>query len=111
MGPKARLVGGGLLGFCCPGCGVEHMVRVEGEPPGRWSFDGNLNAPTLAPSVMVRATEPLSDEAYDAWRAGAPLPEPRPTTCHSFVRAGRIQFLADCSHPLAGQTVDLPEWA
>ena len=30
-------------------------------------------------------------------------------TCHSFVTDGRIQFLADCTHPLAGQTVDLPE--
>ena len=32
------------------------------------------------------------------------------TVCHSFVTDGRIQFLADCTHALAGQTVDLPEW-
>jgi hypothetical protein len=30
--------------------------------------------------------------------------------CHSFVTDGRIQFLNDCTHPLAGQTVDIPEW-
>lgn len=29
--------------------------------------------------------------------------------CHSFVTAGRIEFLPDCTHALAGQTVDLPE--
>jgi len=29
--------------------------------------------------------------------------------CHSFVTDGRIQFLGDCTHNLAGQTVDLPE--
>lgn len=23
---------------------------------------------------------------------------------------GRIQFLNDCTHALAGQTVDLPDW-
>lgn len=28
--------------------------------------------------------------------------------CHSFVREGRIQFLGDCTHRLAGHTVDLP---
>lgn len=30
--------------------------------------------------------------------------------CHSFVRAGRIEFLGDCTHALAGQTVPLPPW-
>jgi len=29
--------------------------------------------------------------------------------CHSFIRDGKIQFLGDCTHALAGQTVDLPE--
>ena len=28
--------------------------------------------------------------------------------CHSFVTDGRIQFLSDSTHVLAGQTVDLP---
>lgn len=33
--------------------------------------------------------------------------------CHSFLRAGRWQFLGDSAHALAGQTVDmvpLPDW-
>lgn len=30
--------------------------------------------------------------------------------CHSFVTEGRIQFLGDCTHALANQTVDLPDW-
>lgn len=30
--------------------------------------------------------------------------------CHSFVRAGKIEFLGDCTHALAGQTVALPDW-
>jgi len=30
--------------------------------------------------------------------------------CHSYVTDGRIQFLNDCTHDLAGQTVDLPEY-
>ncbi|WP_241754456.1 hypothetical protein [Cupriavidus basilensis] len=30
--------------------------------------------------------------------------------CHSFVTDGRIQFLGDCTHALAGQTVPLAEF-
>lgn len=30
--------------------------------------------------------------------------------CHSFVTDGCIQYLGDCTHRLAGQTVDLPAW-
>ena len=30
--------------------------------------------------------------------------------CHSFITDGRIQYLGDCTHPLAGQTLDLPNW-
>jgi hypothetical protein len=28
--------------------------------------------------------------------------------CHSWVKNGEIQFLSDCDHALAGQTVPLP---
>ncbi|MCZ4340562.1 hypothetical protein O4H52_03015 [Sphingomonadaceae bacterium G21617-S1] len=31
-----------------------------------------------------------------------------PAVCHSFVRNGQIEFLSDCTHALAGQTVPLP---
>lgn len=30
--------------------------------------------------------------------------------CHTFIRAGKIEFLGDCTHALAGQTVALPDW-
>jgi len=30
--------------------------------------------------------------------------------CHSIVTDGKIAFLTDCFHTLAGQTVDLPDW-
>lgn len=33
--------------------------------------------------------------------------------CHSYVRNGHVEFLSDCTHELAGQTVelpDLPDW-
>jgi hypothetical protein len=33
-----------------------------------------------------------------------------PKICHSFITDGRIQFLGDCTHRLAGQTVPIPDW-
>lgn len=91
-----RSAEGGYLFFWCPGCDGAHMVGVgEGSGP-RWGYNGNPDAPTLTPSVFVNAPGP---HHYD----GA-------ETCHSFVTDGRIQFLNDCTHALAGQTVDLPDF-
>ncbi len=96
---KLRSVEGGRLMFWCPGCDGAHQVGVgEGAGP-RWGYNGNPEAPTFTPSVLV------SYDGPDAGRDEAP-----PVICHSFVTDGRIQFLSDCTHALAGQTVDLPDW-
>lgn len=84
------------LYFWCPGCDSSHIIRTE---PDGWGWNGDAIKPTFTPSVLV--TYSGSDAGVD----GAP-----PATCHSFVTEGRIQFLGDCTHALAGQTVDLPEW-
>lgn len=104
------------LVFVCPGCvagGPEgydglHMLPVsfdvnfhDGElivpvdmksiKKPFWDWDGNLEAPTLSPSIL--------SDGY--------------CRCHSFLKAGFFQFLDDSTHPLAGQNVpipDLPEW-
>lgn len=96
------------LVFWCPGCeytmpdvegvhGGAHMLPVSGdvgEQP-RWDFDGNLDAPTLSPSILSRIPR----------RQDGTLP---PLVCHSFMRAGQLEFLGDCTHQYAGQTVPLP---
>ena len=74
------------LAYMCPGCNDMHVLRVAGEGQPRWQWNGSLEKPTLTPSVL---------------RAGS---------CHSFINDGRVQFLQDCAHSLAGQTVELPEW-
>lgn len=110
--------GGGLL-FRCPGCNQRHMVRHGDGPGPRWTWNGNAEKPTFTPSVLVtgRGFTPKGQADFDAWRAagcpraehGEPMQfENAPSVCHSFVTDGRIQFLNDCTHPLAGQTVDLP---
>lgn len=109
--------GDGLM-FWCPGCDGAHVVRHGEGPRPRWKWNGNAEKPTFSPSILVSGTE-LTEKGradLDAWRAaGCPKPAPEsfetvPTVCHSFVTDGRIQFLSDCTHHLAGQTVDLPEW-
>lgn len=89
---------GGLM-FWCPGCdGAHRIYHGEGTGP-RWGWNGSADRPTFTPSVLV------TYNGCDAGIDGAP-----PAVCHSFVTDGRIQFLGDCTHALAGQTVDLPEW-
>lgn len=78
--------------FFCPGCERPHAVGVKG--PGAWGYNDNPEKPTFTPSVGVNLD-----------RSAPQLPR-----CHSFVTDGRIQFLADSDHALAGQTVDLPDW-
>ena len=77
----------------CPGCNEYHSVCVD---PGGWTWNGNEESPTINPSIKVSGYR----EKYG--------PGER-TLCHSFVRDGRIQFLSDSAHSLAGQTVDLPD--
>ena len=88
---KTKLASGNgerFLMFWCPGCDEPHGPRIEGGSP--WTWDGNREQPTLSPSILV------TDHAG--------------SRCHSFLRAGRLEFLSDCTHAMAGQTVDLPDW-
>lgn len=96
-----RSAEGGRLHFWCPGCNEVHGIQVGDGPGPRWGWNGNAEKPTFTPSILVRWNVPPPREPGD----------PPDTVCHSFVTDGRIQFLGDCTHALAGQTVDLPEWS
>jgi hypothetical protein len=93
----------------CPGCGNSHVFDASETPTSKgakWSWDGNVDKPTFAPSMVIligTMVKPgLDARNADNWEYK--------TICHSFVRAGRIEFLGDCTHALVGQTVDLPDW-
>jgi len=117
---KAALSTDGTLLFWCPGCDEPHGigVRDSGRPRPVWDWNGSLEAPTATPSILVQSTvmTEKGKAEYEAWaEAGCPGPSPRtfetvPRVCHSYLVDGRIQFLSDCTHALAGQTVDLPGW-
>ena len=92
------------VAFRCPGCEGVHVIPVAPEQSGdSWGYNGNPDAPTFTPSVLVRTGRAV-DPAF------VPEPGDPPEICHSFVTDGRIQFLGDCTHALAGQTVPLPEF-
>lgn len=86
--------------FFCPGCALGvgtglHMLPVNSSAvkSPSWDWDGNLEAPTLSPSIL---TGKGSDNI-----------------CHSFLKAGVFEFLSDSTHAFSGKKIaipDLPDW-
>lgn len=109
-----RSVEGGGLMFWCPGCDGAHQVTVGSGPGPRWGYNGNPEAPTFTPSILARYDHwvPPADtpEMIEKIKSGEVVQNKQSRVCHSFVTDGRIQFLGDCTHALAGQTVDIPPW-
>ena len=104
-----RKLEGGRVAFRCPGCNELHTIRVEGDGRPLWGFNGDYDRPTFTPSVLVTGSQCVIDEKGEwtgEWVLG-PDGKPLPLVCHSFVREGQIEFLGDCTHALAGQTVPL----
>lgn len=82
--------------FFCPGCRDTHAIPTKPHAHG-WGSNDSTDAPTFTPSILV----------HEAKREDGTVVIPQ---CHSYVTDGRIQFLPDSRHALAGKTVDLPEW-
>lgn len=107
IAPKAELIGPKIMRreghysvptheHWCPACKGLHGYAVE-QPfrnGARWTFNGNGSTPTFSPSMNISV---------------GPFPDGRIERCHYFVTEGRIQYCADSTHALAGQTIDLPD--
>jgi hypothetical protein len=78
--------------FWCPGCKHGHGFDE------RWKFNGDYDKPTFTPSLLVNAH--LSEEAKK---------NPYNKRCHLFMTDGKIRFLGDCEHELAGKTVEMED--
>lgn len=104
MGAPSKIIedAAGSLLFVCPGCGYRHRIPVGKMHIPRWNWNGDLGRPTVRPNVMVTYQENHDEPKwYKWWR--------KKRRCNFFVTDGRIQFLVDSTHALAGQTVDLPD--
>lgn len=89
-----------LIGYRvgCPACteagqGSAHVFYVRSyteklNGTQGWQFDGDYERPTFSPSMLAHGHK---------------------ARCHSFVRNGRIEYLSDCTHAYAGQTIGLPD--
>ena len=86
LSAKLRGAADGYTLFFCPGCEDAHAIRVGTGPGPRWAWNGNADAPTFTPSILVTATVPPPREPDD----------PPDRVCHSFITDGRIRFLGDC---------------
>ena len=94
---------GELIGYAakCPACaamphgGSIHIfsLKMATGTPG-WAFNGNMERPTFSPSMLARSRDGEGNDHV----------------CHSFLRDGRWEYLSDCGHAMAGQTVDVPTW-
>lgn len=82
-----RTDGTQVFSFHCHGCKYTHAFLVGG-PSGsqpRWTWNGSYEKPTFSPSLLYRGQD----------------------QCHLFLTDGKIRYLSDCHHELAGKTVDI----
>ncbi len=81
--------------FYCPACKECHWVSVGPRSAWKivWSFNGDVDRPTVNPSLLVTRNLPTGEQR-----------------CHSFIRDGHIQYLGDCTHAMKNQTVEIPEF-
>ena len=89
---------GGQLWHYCPACDDLHSVAID-EPyknGSRWDFDGNVEKPSLSPSVKVTVCR-----THD--------PDFENKICHYFLKNGRFEYLSDCTHKLAGMRIPMVE--
>lgn len=84
---------GNLSGYMfeCLGCGNMHWYNLYGGvgfslTHPKWNFNGDLENPSFTPSLLN--TKPNS-------------------VCHLYITNGKIEYLSDCTHSLAGQTVTM----
>ena len=76
--------------YKCPGCKDLHVIPLDGKL--KWTYNEDINNPSINPSVLgERKTR--KDGKWVILK------------CHHFLRNGKIQFLTDCTHELAGKTV------
>lgn len=62
------------------------MIKGSREGTPCWTWNGDVQKPTLRPSILSRLTG---------------------VVCHTWITDGQAQFLGDCTHEFAGQTLDL----
>jgi hypothetical protein len=104
----------GVYTVYCPGCKSQHLIPThQGQSifssGATWSFNGDVDKPTFSPSVFIKTGHYAEGKSKtDCWACNNEHLD-LCVVCHSFITNGKIQYLSDCTHHLAGQTVELSE--
>ena len=106
---KVRTTNDNRFMLFCPACECGHWFNDT------WQFNGDMEKPTISPSILVRSVtmpDPIPRNADGSYKIGADgrVEGSKDSVCHSFVTDGKIRFLDDCTHDMAGQIVDLLEF-
>jgi len=102
-GDKMRRIAGGYSHWC-PACDEMHPL------PDSWTFDGNLEKPTFAPSFKHNGLKLTygPDGKWDGWArdaAGNTIPH----ICHYHITEGKIAYCNDCNHEFNSKTIPMPD--
>lgn len=76
--------------YICPACNEEHEINDS------WQIEEKDGIVNISPSILFRA------ESFS-------YPE-KNRVCHSFVKNNKIEYLNDCTHKMAGMTVDMVDY-
>lgn len=94
----------------CPACKMGHHFNEK-----IWTFNQDMEKPTISPSLLVRYVN-MPDPVLRDEKGECILGEDgrlvgcKDMICHSFVRDGKIEYLSDCTHDMAGQTIELTDF-
>jgi len=78
--------------FWCPACKCGHGVWTTNTKGANWTFDGNFEAPTFSPSLLIHHGKDGKE------------------ICHVVVSAGVINYCSDCTHEFKGRSVPMEEF-
>ena len=120
MAAKLHQVAENYYAFHCPGCQYGHAVTVNGHKNSQgasWGWNGSMDKPTFTPSINIRtglyAGSVLVDENdkenFPVGKEWNDMLKRTSVVCHSVVTAGNIHYMADSTHALSGQIVELPD--
>lgn len=109
---KIQQVGRSVWSFFCPGCDSEHRFNQG------WEFNGDFDRPTITPPIFTTTGHYRADYKPGNPCGCSPGKQKNPGVnrfifacrrCHALVTDGKIQYFSDCSHAMAGKTIELPD--
>ena len=88
----------------CPACQEMHTLFSS------WNFNGNLDKPSFTPSFSHKGLKRIFKDGHwtGEWER-TPNGDPIEFICHYILTDGILNYCGDCTHPLAGLRVELPD--